>query len=89
MLSHNGILGHQVRKFAQFSYPFPRGALYIAHSDGLAARWDLGAYPGLESRHPALIAAVLFRDYERGRDDATVVAVRNPAQPPPESQARQ
>ena len=29
-------------------------------------------------RHPAIIAAVLARDYTRGRDDVTVVAVRTP-----------
>jgi len=77
MVSHNGILGHQVRKLQDFSYPFPGNALCIAHSDGLSARWNLADYPGLESRHPALVAAVLFRDYSRERDDATVVAVRS------------
>ena len=77
MVSHNGILGHQVRKIQDFSYPFPQGALCIAHSDGVSARWDLAAYPGLEQRHPSLVAAVLFRDHGRERDDATVAAVRN------------
>jgi len=79
MVSHNGILGHTVRTFQEFSYPFPAGALCIAHSDGLTARWDIGAYPGLGMRHPSIVAGVLFRDYSRGRDDATVVAVRNSA----------
>ena len=77
MVSHNGILGHQVRRFGDFTYPYPRGALCIAHSDGLSARWDLAAYPGLEQRHPSLVAAVLFRDHGRERDDATVAVVRN------------
>jgi hypothetical protein len=77
MVSHNGILGHQVRKFQVFSYRFPRGALCIAHSDGIAPRWDLNHYPGLSARHPSLVAGVLFRDHRRGRDDATVVVVRN------------
>ena len=77
MVSHNGILGHQVRKIQDFTYPFPRGALLIAHSDGLSSRWDLGAYSGLEQRHPALVSAVLYRDHARERDDATVAAVRN------------
>jgi hypothetical protein len=31
------------------------------------------------ARHPAIIAAVLFRDFSRGRDDATVVVVKLPA----------
>jgi len=77
LVSHNGILGHQVRKIQDFSYPFPRGALCISHSDGLSARWDLGSYAGLEQRHPALIAAILMRDHGRERDDATVAVVRN------------
>jgi hypothetical protein len=77
MVSHNGILGHRVRKFGDFTYPYPRGALCIAHSDGVGARWDLAAYPGLDKRHPSLVAAVLFRDHGRERDDATVAVVRN------------
>ena len=77
MVSHNGILGHQVRKMQEFSYPFPRGALCVAHSDGLGTHWDLAAYPGLSLRHPTLAAAALWRDHSRGRDDVTVVALRN------------
>lgn len=76
MVSHNGILGHQVRKIHDFQYPFPAGGLLIAHSDGIGTHWDLAGYPGLEMRHPALVAAALYRDHCRGRDDATVVAVR-------------
>jgi hypothetical protein len=77
MVSHNGILGHKVQKFQDFAYPFPRGALCIAHSDGIGPRWDLAHYPGLSARHPSLVAGVLFRDHRRTRDDATVVVVRN------------
>lgn len=77
MVSHNGILGHQVRRMQEFSYPFPRGALCIAHSDGIATHWDLASYPGLAGRHPSIVAAALCRDHSRGRDDLTVVALRN------------
>ena len=38
-------------------------------------RWNLADYPGLALRHPAVIAAVLLRDFDRGRDDATVVVL--------------
>jgi anti-sigma regulatory factor (Ser/Thr protein kinase) len=79
MVSHNGILGHQARSFQEFSYPFPRGALCIAQSDGLSSRWSLEAYPGLASRHPSLVAGALYRDFGREHDDATVAVVRNPA----------
>ena len=50
--------------------------LVILHSDGVSARWDLAAYPGLVSQHPSLVAGVLLRDFKRGRDDASVVALR-------------
>jgi anti-sigma regulatory factor (Ser/Thr protein kinase) len=77
LVSHNGTLGHQARRMQEFAFPFPRNALLMAHTDGIATRWSLADYPGLEGRAPALIAGTLFRDHERGRDDATVVALRN------------
>jgi anti-sigma regulatory factor (Ser/Thr protein kinase) len=77
LVSHNGTVGHTMRKVQEFSFPWPVGALLILHSDGLGTHWDLAAYPGLSARHPALISAVLYRDYDRGRDDVSVVVLRN------------
>ena len=37
---------------------------------------DLGAYPRDLARDAALIAAVLYRDFTRGRDDVSVVVQR-------------
>lgn len=76
LVSHNGTVGHEARKFQEFTFPFPRGAVLVMHSDGLSARWSLDAYPGLLSRDPSLIAGVLYRDAQRGRDDATVLVLR-------------
>ena len=45
-------------------------------SDGIGTSWRLDDYPGLALRHPTLIAGVLFRDFRRLRDDATVVVAR-------------
>ena len=75
LVSHNGIVGHNMRKVQEFSVPCPPGALCILHSDGIQTQWDLGKYPGLQVRSPALIAAVLMRDFIRRRDDAMVLAV--------------
>jgi len=77
LVSGNGTLGQHVRKLQRFQYPFPAGALLIAHSDGIASHWDLPRYPGLERAHPAIIAAILYRDHCRGTDDATVLALRS------------
>jgi anti-sigma regulatory factor (Ser/Thr protein kinase) len=78
-VSHNGTLGHEARKFQEFAYDFPRDATLVMHSDGLTSHWNLDRYPGLLTRHPALLAGVLCRDFKRGRDDVTVVAVREGA----------
>ncbi|WLI91190.1 SpoIIE family protein phosphatase [Massilia sp. R2A-15] len=76
MVSHNGIVGHNMRKVQQFDHACPPGSLIIMHSDGLSTSWDLGQYPGLSVCNPALIAAVLLRDFGRARDDASVLVVR-------------
>jgi len=74
--SHNGIVGVQMGRVQQFEYPVLEGDLLVMHSDGLTSRWKLADYPGLACRAPALVAAVLYRDFKRSRDDATVVVVR-------------
>jgi anti-sigma regulatory factor (Ser/Thr protein kinase) len=76
LVSHNGIVGNNMRKVQEFEQAWPPGALCIMCSDGISTQWDLSAYPGLEYCHPSLVAAILFRDFARGRDDATVLAVR-------------
>ncbi|HYC56071.1 MAG TPA: SpoIIE family protein phosphatase [Candidatus Binatia bacterium] len=76
LVTQNGTVGAQIRVLRELEYPCPQEALLILHSDGVATRWKLNDYPALSSRHPALIAAVLHRDFCRGRDDATVVVAR-------------
>lgn len=76
MVSHNGTAGHIAPRIREFSYPFAAPPSLILHSDGISNRWRIADYPGLAACHPSLIAAVLFRDFRRGRDDATVAVMR-------------
>jgi len=76
LFSHNGTAGVQVRKVQQFDYPWPPAGMLVLHSDGLQSRWSFDAYPGIATRHPALVAGLLYRDFARGRDDLTVAVVR-------------
>jgi anti-sigma regulatory factor (Ser/Thr protein kinase) len=78
MLSHNGTAGHNARKIQDLSYPFANG-LVILHSDGLGTSWSMDRYPGLAAAHPTLVAAVLYRDFNRGRDDVTVLVATGAA----------
>ncbi|MCS4061229.1 ATP-binding protein [Pseudomonas putida] len=75
LASHPGIVGGQYRKGQVFDYAHVKGNLLIMFSDGLQSRWNLQTYPGLVHRHPAVIAAVLHRDFCRGRDDVTVLVI--------------
>ena len=76
MVSHNGTAGHTAKRIQEFAYGFSGIPLVVLSSDGLGTSWTLDRYPGLGVRHPALIAAVLYRDFTRGRDDVTVLAAR-------------
>lgn len=76
MVSLNGIVGYQMPHAQEFTYPWPDDGLLVLASDGLRTQWRLDDYPGLARRHPLVIAATLWRDYTRGRDDVTVVVVR-------------
>jgi anti-sigma regulatory factor (Ser/Thr protein kinase) len=80
MMSHNGIVGHNIRKVQEFVLPCPPGALVILASDGIATQWDLAQYPGLAACDPAIVAAVLLRDHARARDDACVLVQRCPGE---------
>jgi anti-sigma regulatory factor (Ser/Thr protein kinase) len=73
LLSHSGILGHEVRRVQEFTYPWAPGSTLVLHSDGLTSHWGLHAYPGAIRRHPAVIAGLLYRDFSRPHDDLTVV----------------
>lgn len=76
LVCYNGTLGITLTKIQEFRCDWPSDAVLVLHSDGLQSRWDLSSYPGLLSRHPAVIGGVLLRDFRRQRDDASVVVVK-------------
>jgi anti-sigma regulatory factor (Ser/Thr protein kinase) len=76
LVSQHGTAGHGTRRVEEYTYPWDDQSVLVMHSDGITARQDLAAYPGLLERHPGLVAGVLYRDFARGRDDATVVVAR-------------
>lgn len=79
LVSHNGTAGHAAPRIDEFTYPWAPADVLVMHTDGLATQRDLFAYPGLTERHPSLVAAVLYRDFTRGRDDSAVVVARERA----------
>jgi anti-sigma regulatory factor (Ser/Thr protein kinase) len=78
MMSYNGTIGHNARNVQQLQYSLdrPEETMVVMHSDGIGTSWSAGAYPGLIGRPPILLASVLYRDFCRGRDDATILVAR-------------
>ena len=73
MVSLNGTLGHDARQMREYSYPWEPDDLFVMCSDGLTTHWSIDDYRGIRQRHPVVVAAALYRDFNRRRDDATVV----------------
>ncbi|HSI55189.1 MAG: ATP-binding protein [Ramlibacter sp.] len=79
LLSIDGVVGYNMRAARDQALTWAADGVVILASDGLSTRWNVARYPGLLERHPALVAAVLFRDYARDTDDATIaVAMERP-----------
>lgn len=76
LLSVEGVVGYNARSPKNDEHAWNTGSTLILSSDGVSSRWNLARYPGLLLRHPALIAAVIHRDFARDSDDATVLVVK-------------
>jgi anti-sigma regulatory factor (Ser/Thr protein kinase) len=76
LVSHNGTVGAEMRKVQEFTYPWQSSSILVMNSDGLSTHWKLDPYPGIENKSVLMMAAVLYRDFKRTRDDATVLVAR-------------
>ncbi|MBI2393428.1 MAG: SpoIIE family protein phosphatase [Deltaproteobacteria bacterium] len=74
--SYNGIVGHNVRGLQSMPYSWGQRGHAVFHTDGVSSTWVRARYPGVQQHHPAIFAGLIFRDHCRGRDDATVLVVR-------------
>lgn len=73
LVSQNGTLGAVLPHVHEYTYPFDDRSLLLMYSDGISSKCSLSGYPGLAGRPLELIAGVLYRDFSRRRDDATVL----------------
>jgi hypothetical protein len=76
LVSHNGTLGHHMRRVQQFDYAYVPGDLLIMQSDGLSTHSKKGLPSSLFSQPPMVIAPLIFAEQLRGRDDATLLVNR-------------
>ncbi len=75
-VSQSGTAGVVARRISEFHYSHGNDLIAVLHSDGIGTAWSLDRYAGLTARDPTLVAGVIYRDFRRGSDDATVVVAR-------------
>lgn len=76
LVSQNGTVGAVLPRLQEYVYPYELNSTLLMFSDGLTSKCSIGQYPGLQNRHPQLIAGLLYRDFSRRRDDVTVLLAR-------------
>lgn len=75
LLTQNGTVGQYKPRLQVMEYDWPREGLLVMHSDGIRGQWHMDDYPGLQQRHPAIVAATLARDHRRGTDDSLILVL--------------
>ncbi len=63
------------------SLPWPPGAVLVLWSDGIKTPGDWSRSARLFCHDPSVAAAALHSQWSRGRDDATVVVIKDPGEP--------
>ncbi len=76
MVSGYGTAGFQAHRVKEFRYAWPESGILVMFSDGLGSQAGLETHTGLARRDPSLIAGVLYRDFSRHNDDATVLVAK-------------
>lgn len=76
-ISSNGTLGHNIpARLTEERWVWHDPAWLIVHSDGIDMHWALKDYAGLLRKDLSLVAAALYKDYKRDRDDSTILVVK-------------
>lgn len=72
-MAYNGIVGLNIPNTMNESViPAEKNQQLIMCSDGIRNRWDVTRYPAILKYDCMILAAVLYKDFNRGNDDASI-----------------
>jgi len=75
-VTRSGVVGHGAMPHLRVrSYPWPTNGMLIIHTDGVSSRWGHLPETEIVKHHPLLMSHFLLHNYERVRDDATVLVI--------------
>lgn len=77
LISYNGIVGHNIPgSLNNHQIPWPQNCLLVMHSDGIKSKWDISRYRELFRQDTSLVAAMIYKYFNRGSDDSLVLVCR-------------
>jgi hypothetical protein len=72
-MPYNGIIGLNIPGTMNYTViPAEKNQQLIMCSDGLRSRWDVSKYPSILKYDSMLLAAALYKDFNRRTDDSSV-----------------
>jgi anti-sigma regulatory factor (Ser/Thr protein kinase) len=73
-MSYNGIIGLNIpNSMKETVIEAERNQQLIMCSDGIRSRWDLTKYPSIFKYDSMVLAAALYKDFNRGNDDTSIL----------------
>jgi anti-sigma regulatory factor (Ser/Thr protein kinase) len=76
-MSYNGTIGLNVaRSMKPTVLPIERNQHLILCTDGIQTRWDISKYPSVFKFDSNILAGNLYKDFNRGTDDASVLIAK-------------
>lgn len=74
LVSLNGTLGYEARKFNEYTLPWTPETKLVMHTDGFTSK-TCRSVPELAHISPGCLAGSLYKSYARDTDDATVLVL--------------
>lgn len=74
LVSLNGTLGYEARKFNEYTLPWTPETKLVMHTDGFASKTCRNV-PELAALAPGCLAGALYKNHARDTDDATILVL--------------
>ncbi len=73
LLSYNGYVGAYSGSCKARRHIFSNGDMLVLCSDGITSKWEVENYAEGVAKSPSLLCNMVFNEYERHNDDATIL----------------
>jgi hypothetical protein len=76
-MSYNGTVGLNIPTSLNNSvFPAERNQQLIMSSDGIRTRWDLAKFPSILKFDTMILAASIFKEFNRATDDSSILIAK-------------